>query len=68
LKHCYEAPEGRHGLERAAGSPHRIANAHTLFNLLLAFVALPFLPWGAPLARWIVAAPPGAGKPHVQYL
>ena len=54
----------------ASTIPHQIANAHTLFNVLLAFVVLPFLPWGAALVRWVVAAPPdaGASKPHVQYL
>ena len=38
----------------AASLPHQIANAHTLFNVLLGFVALPFLPWGVALARWLV--------------
>jgi phosphate:Na+ symporter len=54
----------------AASIPHQIANAHTLFNVLLALGALPFLPWGAALARWIVPVPPdtSASKLHVQYL
>jgi phosphate:Na+ symporter len=54
----------------AASIPHQIANAHTLFNVLLALGALPFLPWGAALARWIVPVPPDAStsKLHVQYL
>ena len=54
----------------AASLPHQIANAHTLFNLLLAVLALPFLPWAAALARWIVVVPPDASvsQVHVQYL
>jgi phosphate:Na+ symporter len=54
----------------AATVPHQIANAHTLFNVLLAVAALPFLPLGAVLVRWIVAVPPDAdvGKLHVEYL
>jgi phosphate:Na+ symporter len=54
----------------AASLPHQIANAHTLFNILLAVLALPFLPWAAALARWIVVVPPDAGarQVHVQYL
>jgi phosphate:Na+ symporter len=54
----------------AASIPHQIANAHTLFNVLLALGALPFLPWGAALARWFVPVPPdiSASKLHVQYL
>jgi phosphate:Na+ symporter len=54
----------------AASVPHQIANAHTLFNVLLAAVALPFLPLGAALARWLVAVPPDAdaSKLHVEYL
>ncbi|MGH8071461.1 MAG: Na/Pi cotransporter family protein [Candidatus Entotheonellia bacterium] len=54
----------------AASLPHQIANAHTLFNILLAFLALPFLPWAAALARWVVVVPPDASvsKVHVQYL
>jgi phosphate:Na+ symporter len=54
----------------AASLPHQIANAHTLFNVLLAFVALPFLPWGIALARWIVPEPPAGStdKVHVRYL
>ena len=53
-----------------ASVPHQIANAHTLFNVLLAVVALPPLPLGAALVRWIVAVPPdaNAGKLHVEYL
>jgi phosphate:Na+ symporter len=54
----------------AVSIPHQIANAHTLFNVLLALGALPFLPWGAALARWFVPVPPdtSASKLHVQYL
>jgi phosphate:Na+ symporter len=54
----------------AASLPHQIANAHTLFNVLLAFVALPFLPWGVALARWLVPEPPAGStaKIHVRYL
>jgi phosphate:Na+ symporter len=54
----------------AASIPHQIANAHTLFNVLLAFLALPFLPWEIALARWLVPEPPAGStdKVHVQYL
>jgi phosphate:Na+ symporter len=54
----------------AASLPHQIANAHTLFNILLAFVAMPFLPWGIALARWIVPEPPAGStdKAYVRYL
>jgi phosphate:Na+ symporter len=54
----------------AVSLPHQIANAHTLFNILLALVALPFLPWGVALARWFVPEPPigSTAKAHVRYL
>jgi phosphate:Na+ symporter len=54
----------------AVSLPHQIANAHTLFNILLAFVALPFLPWGVALARWLIPEPPigSTAKAHVRYL
>jgi phosphate:Na+ symporter len=54
----------------AASLPHQIANAHTLFIILLAFVAMPFLPWGIALARWIVPEPPAGStdKAYVRYL
>ena len=54
----------------AATVPHQIANAHTSFNVLLALIALPILPWGAALARWVVPEPlaASADRIHVQYL
>jgi phosphate:Na+ symporter len=54
----------------AATVPHQIANAHTSFNVLLALLALPILPWGAALARWVVPEPlaASADRIHVQYL
>lgn len=54
----------------AASVPHQIANAHLLFNVLLALVALPFLSRGAALVCWLVPEPAAAsaGGVHVQYL
>jgi phosphate:Na+ symporter len=54
----------------AASTPHQIANAHTLFNVLLACAALPFLTWGAALVRWIVPKPidDKSHRLHVQFL
>jgi phosphate:Na+ symporter len=54
----------------ATSAPHQIANAHTLFNVLVAILALPFLSWGAGLVRRVVPEPSGASgtKVHVQYL
>jgi phosphate:Na+ symporter len=54
----------------AASVPHQIANAHTLFNVLLACLAFPFLPWGAALVRRIIPEPAAGStdKVHAQYL
>jgi phosphate:Na+ symporter len=54
----------------AVSVPHQIANAHTVFNVLLAFLVLPFVSWGAALVRWIVPEPlaGSTSKVQVQYL
>ncbi len=54
----------------AATLPRQIANAHTLFNVLNALAFLPWLPWGAKIARWLVPDPPVTqdGMFHVHYL
>jgi len=54
----------------AASLPHQIANGHTLFNILVGLVALPLLPWGVALTRWLVPEPPGGSmaRIHVRYL
>ena len=54
----------------AVSVPHQIANAHTLFNALLALFTLPFLGWGAALVRWIAPEPPAGSvdRIHVQFL
>lgn len=54
----------------ATTPPHQIANAHLLFNLIVATVFLPFLPVGAALCRWLVPEEPPSKDEgfHVQYL
>lgn len=53
------APTGLSGMEKlAAETPRQIANAHTLFNVGIAFVFLPVAAWFARLCEWIVPDAP----------
>jgi len=46
----------------------QIANSHTLFNLFLAIIFLPFISWGVALVRKLVPEKEGAGEFNFQYL
>ena len=49
------AAAGVVGMEKlAVETPRQIANAHTIFNVGLAFTFLPFASWFARLCEWIV--------------
>jgi phosphate:Na+ symporter len=56
-------------VEQTAGTPpHQIANAHTLFNLTVSLVFLPFLSLGAWMIRYIVPDVPAGEKDGLQTL
>ena len=55
--------------EKIGGDVSRqIATAHTLFNVFLAILFLPFVSWGVALARKIVPPKAGEGEFSFQYL
>jgi len=46
----------------------QIANSHTLFNVFLALLFLPFVSWGVALVRKLVPEKEGGGEFNFQYL
>ncbi len=49
------APEELTGMDQLAWeAPRQIANAHTLFNVAIAFLFLPFAGWFARFCEWVV--------------